>query len=63
MNFDKEILDIQKKRIKGGKEPNIERGLIGNMPRITLAITRHPAFKIIKEEIIQSELKDERFLP
>ncbi len=59
--FDKEILDIASKRLLKGTEKN-PRKPKGTAPRLTLAMIRHPLFKKIKEEIILSELREEKLL-
>ena len=55
LNFNKEILDIQKIRNeKGISDPrDINTNSIG---RITEAIPRHPQWNLIKKDIIQSPL-------
>jgi len=55
LNFDKELLGIQKIRNqKGFTNPrNMETNSIR---RITEAIPRHPSWKLIKEDIIKAPL-------
>lgn len=56
IEFDEEIKDMQKQRIMKGID-NISN--IKSTRRITLGITRHKLFPQIKEDIINSELKDD----
>ena len=53
LNFVKEIKDMQIQRIMKGKDNALKPTRIS---RITLAMTRHPYFKQIKKDIIQSDL-------
>lgn len=61
VRFDRELLDIIKKRVDKKLEPN-PRSLKGTSPRLTLAFVRHPLFKKIKEDVIKADLKEERNL-
>ena len=56
-DFDRELKEIVKRRIVNGKE-NTSR--LNGDRRITKAINRHPLFKQIKEDIILSDLEDDR---
>jgi len=51
-NFKKMINEIQLERIKKGRDLKFTRS-----SRITLAMTRHPDFKKIKQDIIEADLK------
>ena len=53
-NFVREIKDMQMQRIQKGKTP-----LLKPTPtsRITLAMTRHKSFPVIKKDIIDADLK------
>ena len=57
LDFDKQLEDILKNRIKIGKEN--PKHLNGTR-RYTKAMARHPLFKTIKDDIIVAELEDDR---
>lgn len=57
LKFSKEIDEIIKRRVKLGKE-NLKS--INGSRRLTAAIRRHPLFKDIKEDIIMSDLEEDR---
>ena len=52
--FIKEIRDMQLNRIKLGKDSPLKPI---NTSRITLALTRHKFFPLIKQDIIDADLK------
>lgn len=56
IEFDKEIKSMQQERLIKGTDifPKVK-----SARRITLGITRHKLFPKIKEDIINSELKDD----
>ncbi len=55
LNFDKELLDIQ--RIRNEKGVSNPRDTTTNsIRRITEAIPRHPSWKVIRDDIIKSPL-------
>lgn len=51
--FLKELEDIKLKRINTGKDRLLNPK---STPRLTLAMTRHPLFPRIKQDIIQADL-------
>ena len=55
LNFDKELLDIQRTRSKKGFS-NPRDSTTNSVRRITEAIPRHPSWNLIKEDIIKSPL-------
>lgn len=54
LKFLDELKNIQKHRIKMGKDDVLKPVKI---PRLTLAMTRHPLFPKIKDDIIDADLK------
>jgi hypothetical protein len=51
--FLKEIEDIKLKRITSGKDKLLKPA---TTPRLTLALTRHPLFPKIKQDVIKADL-------